>query len=153
MTRYGDIIFTGLADSISAGGRNYPVRSDFNSVFIILSSIEMGADVSDMTDYFFFGDAPENAEELMTEFIGEEYFPQKGKAFSFYGDMGLIFGAFMECYGVNLFRDKLHWHEFTALFMSLSGDCAFSRIIKCRCGSFSDSGMRLRARRIARKYE
>lgn len=152
MTRYGDIIFTGLSDSVSVSGKDYPVRSDFRSVFIILSSLETGAELSDMTEFFFVSDVPDNAVRLMTEFIGEEYIPRKGNAFSFYGDLGLIFGAFMECYGINLFRDTLHWHEFTALFMSLSGNCAFSRLIKCRCGEFPDGKMKLRARRIARSF-
>ena len=152
MIRYGDIIFTGLSDSVSVGRTDYPIRSDFRSIFIILSSLESGAELSDMTEFFFLGDVPDNAAQLMTGFIGEEYIPRKGNAFSFYSDLGLIFGAFMECYGINLFRDELHWHEFTALFMSLSGTCAFSKLIKCRCGEFPDGKMKLRARRIARKF-
>ncbi|MCI5751587.1 MAG: bacteriophage Gp15 family protein [Oscillospiraceae bacterium] len=152
MNRYGDIIFTGLSDCITVGGRDYPIRSDHRSVLILLGCIETGADISDMTEYFFIGDVPENGEALMLDFIGREYIPAKGNAFSFYGDFGLIFGAFMECYGINLFRDELHWHEFTALFMSLSSDCAFSKLIKCRCGDFPDGRQKLRARRIVRKY-
>lgn len=152
MNCYGDIIFSGLADGITVGGRDYPIRSDFRSVLILLNCIETGAEISDMTEYFYIGEVPENGEELMLDFIGREYIPQKGNAFSFFGDFGLIFGAFMECYGVNLFRDELHWHEFTGLFMSLRGDCAFSKLIKCRCGDFPDSRQKLRARKIARKY-
>lgn len=152
MISYGNIFFTGLSDRISYGGRDYPVRCGFRSILTILNCIETGAKPSDMTEYFFIGDIPENGTELMTEFIGDEYIPQKGNAFSFYGDFGLIFGAFMECYGINLFREDMHWHEFAAMFMSLPDNCAFSKLIKCRCGEFSDSRLKLRARRIAKKY-
>ena len=36
-------------------------------------------------------------------------------------DSDLIFAAFLECYGINLLKADMHWHEFLALFRGLHG--------------------------------
>ena len=143
-------------DCVMSDGEWYRVDADFRTVLRILHYIEDGMELEKAARIFFMDRPPEggNGAELMKSFIGEEYFPEEGKkrAYSFYHDAGLIAGAFMQCYGIDLFSEDMHWHRFCALFSSLSADCAFSRLIVCRTAKFQNVNERTAARKITRKY-
>lgn len=51
---------------------------------------------------------------------------------SFTQDADLIVGAFMQSYGINLYRDKLHWFEFRVLLSCLPGGSRYSEVIEIR---------------------
>ncbi len=130
-----------------------PHVTDFKSVLKILRMLECGKSADDVLSLFFTDSLPDNAREIMTDFIGKEYFPDERQAFSFYGDAGFIIAAFREKYGIDLLAENMHWHLFTALFMSLGSDTAFSKIIKMRVSDFSDGHKRIFARRFNSKYD
>ena len=51
---------------------------------------------------------------------------------SFEQDAGLIRSAFRQAYGVDLFRDKLHWLEFIELWQNLPGGSRYEEILSIR---------------------
>ncbi|MGX6979121.1 Gp15 family bacteriophage protein [Vagococcus elongatus] len=54
--------------------------------------------------------------------------------YSFVEDAGFIFASFLKDYGINLLkeRNKMQWHEFKALFISLSGDTKIAEVMQIR---------------------
>lgn len=55
-------------------------------------------------------------------------------AYSFTEDADFIYASFMKDYGINLIeqRNKMHWNEFKALFVSLSQDTKIADIMRIR---------------------
>lgn len=51
------------------------------------------------------------------------------KLFDFTADEKLIYAAFMQQYGIDLYRSNMHWHEFCALFSALDENCAFMKTV------------------------
>lgn len=152
----GDMLLYGMpAESISIGDRSYRIYSGFRAVLGVLHYIELTGDMNAAAKLFFRDEVAddETAVKMMKGFIGEEFIPDSRKAFSFYGDAELLAGAFMQCYGIDIFSADMHWHRFRALFLSLDGECAFSQLIKCRTGNFPDTEQRLAVRRLCRKYD
>lgn len=47
-------------------------------------------------------------------------------------DADLIRAAFLQEYGINLYRDKLHWFEFACLLSCITGDNKYSDILSIR---------------------
>ena len=143
-------------DCVMSDGEWYRVDADFRTVLRILHYIEDGMELEKAARIFFMDRPPEggHSTELMKSFIGEEYFPEEGKkrAYSFYHDAGLIAGAFMQCYGIDLFSADMHWHRFCALFSALDGRCAFSELVCCRIRKYGSPAEKLAARRITRLY-
>lgn len=64
----------------------------------------------------------------------------KNLYYDFEQDYKYIYSAFLEQYGIDLLDDnvKLHWHKFKALFVSLSSECMFSKIIHYRSVNLND---------------
>ena len=56
------------------------------------------------------------------------------KSFDFIQDSQYIYAGFMQCYGIDLFkqRDTLHWWEFLSLFSGISSDTRIAQIINIR---------------------
>jgi len=145
-----------MPDEITVGGVLYRINSDMRTVLRVIHYIEEGMDIEDAAG-IFWAEVPadrKKAAEIMTAFIGEEYIPQKDtkSAFSFYRDAAFIIGGFMECYGIDITADNMHWFRFRALFSALDGSCAFSRLIVCRTAKYSAAEEKLAARRIRMKY-
>lgn len=57
------------------------------------------------------------------------------KIIDFTQDAELIYSAFLQTYGIDLFKEqgKLRWEKFAALLSALPGDTRFSQIIEIRC--------------------
>ena len=51
---------------------------------------------------------------------------------SFEQDAPLIRAAFMQVYGINLWRDELHWFEFTELLQGIPEGSRYSEVIGIR---------------------
>ena len=61
--------------------------------------------------------------------------PPKGdgkRVTSFEQDAGLIRAAFRQVYGIDLWRDELHWLEFTELLQGIPEGCRYTEIIGIR---------------------
>lgn len=69
-----------------------------------------------------------DSKEIKTD---EDTFGKGERIYSFKYDADLIFSAFLECYGIDLSVEFLHWFQFQALLSSL-GDCKFTEVLKIR---------------------
>ena len=56
----------------------------------------------------------------------------KDPPFSYEHDAGYIYAAFVEAYGIDLTRNRLHWWQFRALFLGLPETVLFCRIMGYR---------------------
>lgn len=51
---------------------------------------------------------------------------------SFEQDADMIRAAFWQCFGINLYRDRLHWFEFQALLQNIPGGCKYMDVLNVR---------------------
>ena len=58
--------------------------------------------------------------------------PTQGKITDFTQDANLIRAAFMQTYGINLYRDRLHWFEFQALLAGLPEGSRYTEVLGIR---------------------
>lgn len=58
--------------------------------------------------------------------------PDAGPPFSFEYDAAYIYAAFMEAYGIDLAKKRLHWWQFRALFLGLPETVLFCKIVAYR---------------------
>lgn len=95
----------------------------------------------------FYGCIPEPLEEAVERLCyfwgcGRQEKKRHGKAagtdfyqppiYSFTHDAGLIYGAFLTQYGIDLSRKSLHWWQFMALFEALEEDRVLKEVMRCR---------------------
>lgn len=122
-------LFDSLPDSVTVGRKKYKCDFDFRNVLKMMdiaqrTDIEQTAreyhcakciishriplktarDVYDALCSILFEKRPETGDKRLT---------------SFEQDAGLIRAAFRQVYGIDLFRDKLHWLEFIELLQGL----------------------------------
>ena len=58
---------------------------------------------------------------------------QKGqKVTDFVQDAGLIRAAFRQAYGIDLYRDRVHWLEFQELMSAIPNDTRYSEVVSIR---------------------
>lgn len=123
-----------LQNTISVHGTEYWIKTDFR---LWLSFGRLMREKPNLTDfdylYEFDGIEPKapfdrqgGIEELIKFFNPGQSLPRPckdgdAKVIDFRQDSDLIFAAFMECYGINLLKADLHWHEFLALLKGLHG--------------------------------
>ena len=62
----------------------------------------------------------------------EEDTSGKDPPFSYEHDAGYIYAAFMEAYGIDLTKNRLHWWQFRALFLGLPETVLFCKIMGYR---------------------
>lgn len=77
------------------------------------------------------------------------------KIMNFSCDEGLIYAAFMEQYGIDLYLVNLHWWSFMNLLNGLSEDTAFMKIVGYRsikCESIKNKEMKKFYRKMKNKY-
>ena len=133
-----------LIRSIDAGGRRYRVNLDFRRV---LAMIEAAADKNLLPGARIYRAMkcvtrrpPRDDAKCAALYVAlcKELFPaarQKSdgpKLTDFEQDADLIRAAFLQVYGVNLWRDKLHWTEFSALLAALPQGNRYAEILGIR---------------------
>lgn len=61
-----------------------------------------------------------------------------GRWYDFSVDFGRLAGSFRAVYGIDLYRDSLHWGEFRVLMLNLPPECEFMRIAGYRLSDVSE---------------
>lgn len=61
------------------------------------------------------------------------------RVFSYKWDMPLVYAAFRECYGLDLFTAQLHLWQFDALFSALPDTCELRRVMSVRSQRLSSA--------------
>ena len=144
-----ELLTGNLPNSFLIGGREYHISSDFRAMLrleeIFSSEKLTDEEKAERALKLFYGRIPEPLEEAVERLC---YFwscgrqEQEGRAkgegaaqppiYSFAHDAGLIYGAFLTQYGIDLSRKSLHWWQFMALFEALEEDRVLKEVMRCR---------------------
>ena len=129
-----------LPDTIMIGRRKYKVDLDFRNVLNMMETLSRDDLIPEARDYLAVKcvmKPPKNVQAALIA-LKRILFPdtQKGadrqKITDFVQDADLIRGAFLQSYNINLFRDKLHWLEFSSLLSCLPEGTRYSEILGIR---------------------
>ena len=130
-----------LPDSITVGKRRYRLNLDFRNVLRLMDVIARDDLIPAARDYLalkcVMKRPPKDASAVMEE-LRKLLFPAHktqtdGKRLtSFEQDADLIRAAFRQTYGIDLYRDKLHWLEFTALISALPEGNRYTEVLGIR---------------------
>jgi hypothetical protein len=119
-------LFERLPDSITVDGKRYKCNFDFRNVLKMLDIMQRDDIYPDARDYLCARcvcNAPKNAGNVYRALCDVlfEKTPETGakRITSYEQDAGLIRSAFRQVYGIDLYRDKLHWFEFRELLQYL----------------------------------
>lgn len=130
-----------LPDSVTVNGRRYRLDLDFRNVLRMM-------DVMDRKDLLPGARAyvalkcvmkrpPKDAAPVLAA-VNALLFParkkpeKREKLTDLKQDADLIRAAFLQSYGVNLWRDRLHWFEFSGLLACIPGGSRYADIIGIR---------------------
>lgn len=134
-----------LPRAVTVNGRRYRVDLDFRRVFDMLAVMRRDDLIPGARLYTalrcIMRRPPRNDARCLAVFtaVCGILFPDKGKKppdgpklTDFDQDADLIRAAFLQAYGINLWRDKLHWIEFTALLGALPNGSRYADILGIR---------------------
>ena len=133
-----------LPESITVRKKRYKLKTDFRNVLLMMETLERDDIIPEARTYqallHVVKRPPKDdklCEEVMAEFRRVFLPDTKGNASgkkltSFTQDADLIRGAFRQNYGIDLFRDGLHWIEFSCLLSCLPEGSRYSEIIGIR---------------------
>lgn len=146
-----ELLTGNLPVSFLIGGREYPISSDFRTMLemeeIFSAESLTDGEKAEQALLLFYGMIPEPIEEAVDRLCffwkcgREEKRGRRGSAgedgnpppiYSFIHDAGLIYGAFLTQYGMDLSRKCLHWWQFMALFESLEEERELKEVMRCR---------------------
>lgn len=133
-----NILTDALPVTVSVGGREYPINTDFRAGVEFEMMIEQGvANVFALVAPFFPDGSPHDIEGA---FQSVEWFyccgamPEKSEkpvkekqAYSFGVDASAIFSDFWRYYNIDLSREYLHWWVFRSLLMGLPDESRFKQ--------------------------
>lgn len=133
-----------LPDSVTVGRKKYRVDLDFRN---ILNMMDIMSDKTLLIESKLYlalkcvmrrvprkieiQDAILRSVTLLC-FNQDKKFEDEKPSMSFRQDADLIVGAFRQAYGINLYRDKLHWLEFRVLLGCLPEGSRYSEVIEIR---------------------
>lgn len=135
-------LFERIPDGVTVNGRFYKCDFDFRNVLKLLDTMQREDIVPDARDYLCLKCVYSHRipAKIVSAFYNEvcdilfEKSPETcGKRLtSFEQDAGLIRAAFRQVYGIDLFRDKLTWFEFTELLHGLPDGNRYEDVIGIR---------------------
>ena len=132
-----------LQDSLPGGvtvdGKFYKLDFDFRNVFRLIEVLDDDLLTPEAKAYnaiHCLCKRPKNAVKVLAEvkrILFHEPRKKAGKKVTdFIQDAGLIRAAFRQAYGIDLYRDKLHWIEFTELLGALPEGNRYAEIVGIR---------------------
>lgn len=132
-------LFERLPDSVTVNGRRYRLDADFRNVLRMMEILARDDLIPTARTWLavkcVIKRPPRNAGEVLAA-VRALLFPEHktdGKRLtSFEQDADLIRAAFRQAYGIDLYRDKLHWLEFTALLGALPEGSRYSEVLGIR---------------------
>lgn len=135
-------LFERLPDKIEIDGRKYRLDLDFRNVLRMVEIMNREDLLSEARNYLalkcVMRNVPKNVGQAMTAvsaiiFQKTKKKGDKGPKLTDYTqDADLIRAAFLQCYGINLWREKLHWFEFTGLLAGLPDGSRYIDIVGIR---------------------
>lgn len=129
-----------LPDAVTVDGKRYRVDLDFRNVLRMIDALGREDMLPGAREYValkcVMKRPPRNTGAAIAA-LREMLFPdgkkQSGeKMTDFVQDADLIRAAFLQAYGINLYRDRLHWLEFTGLLACLPTGSRYADILSIR---------------------
>lgn len=130
-----------LPDSVTVNGKKYRVDLDFRNVLRMMETLDRQDILAAPREYLALkcvmkrpptntGPVLEALKNLLFPPVQKKKDAQKMTDFA--QDADLIRAAFLQSYGINLWRDRLHWLEFTALLSCIPEGSRYSEVIGIR---------------------
>lgn len=129
-----------LPDSVTAGGKKYRVDLDFRNVLRMIDVLGRADMLPSAREYValkcVMKRPPRNAGPVLAALrdvlFSTDSEPAEQKLTDFEQDADLIRAAFLQAFGINLWRDKVHWLEFTGLLGALPEGSRYADILGIR---------------------
>lgn len=129
-----------LPDSVTAGGKTYRVDLDFRNVLRMIDVLGREEMLPSARDYValkcVMKRPPRNAGPVLAALrdvlFSADSEPAEQKLTDFEQDADLIRAAFLQAFGINLWRDRVHWLEFTGLLGALPEGSRYADILGIR---------------------
>lgn len=128
-----------LPDGVEVDGKFYRMDFDFRNVLKMIEVMDRDDLMPEAKAYkalCFVQKRPKNALKVYEAVKGLLFkAPRKKdaqKVTDFIQDAGLIRAAFRQAYGIDLYREKLHWLEFTELLNAIPEGSRYSEVVGIR---------------------
>lgn len=127
-----------LPEGVTVNGRFYRLDFDFRNVLRMIDILDRDDLMPEAKAYNAMKclcGRPRNAVRVMEAVKGLLFkAPRKKgqKVTDFEQDAGLIRAAFRQAYGIDLYRDHLHWFEFTELLNAIPEGSRYSEVVGIR---------------------
>lgn len=129
-----------LPNSVTVNGKRYRLNLDFRNVLNLMDTLARDDLLPEAREYLALKcimRKPRNVQKVLNA-VRVLLFPvtkksaDRQKITDFTQDADLIRAAFLQVYRVNLYRDKLHWLEFSALLSGLPDGNRYSDVLGIR---------------------
>lgn len=128
-----------LPEGVEVDGKFYKLDFDFRNVFRMIDILDEENLMPEAREYNALKcltKHPRNVHKVLSE-VKKLLFksPRKAngqKVTDFVQDAGLIRSAFRQVYGIDLYRDRLHWIEFTELLNAIPEGNRYSEVVGIR---------------------
>ena len=128
-----------LPKGVSVNGKFYRLDFDFRNVLQMMEMLGRDDLMPDAREYLALRcltKRPKNVHAVLSAvrslLFDREPARNHKKVTDFEQDSGLIRAAFRQEYGIDLYRDKLHWIEFSDLLSGLPGGNRYSEVVGIR---------------------
>ena len=128
-----------LPDGVTVDGKFYKMDFDFRNVLKMCEVLDRDDMLPEAKAYkalSFVQKRPKNAVKVLRAVMDLLFkAPRKKdgqKVTDFVQDAGLIRAAFRQAYGIDLYRDKLHWIEFTELLNAIPEGNRYAEVVGIR---------------------
>lgn len=128
-----------LPEGVTVDGRFYRLDFDFRNVLQMMDELDRDDVLPQARSYNALKcltKRPKNVEKVL-QAVKDILFEQKPKkdakkVTDFVQDAGMIRAAFRQAYGIDLYRDKLHWFEFSELLNAIPEGSRYTEVIGIR---------------------
>lgn len=128
-----------LPEGVTVDGKFYKMDFDFRNVFRMIEILDRDDMLPEAKAYkaiCCLCKRPKNAEKVLKAVKGLLFKAPRKKGgqrvTDFIQDAGLIRAAFRQAYGIDLYRDRLHWIEFTELMNALPEGSRYAEVVGIR---------------------
>ena len=133
-------LYERLPNSIEINGKKYRLNLDFRNVLKMMYVLQNDDFIHGAREYLALKCVMKHPPKdyrwalyIVHHFLfGENKNTEEKRVTSFEQDADMIRAAFLQVYGINLYRDKLHWFEFTALLYNLPTGSKYTEVIGIR---------------------
>lgn len=132
-------LYENLPRFIQYNGRKYRVDLDFRNVLKMLEYLSNDSLIPEAREWLALKCICRHPKKGMIDVVAKTLFPyayensvNHERLTDFAQDADLIRAAFLQAYGINLFREKLHWFEFCCLLSCMPEGNKYSDILSIR---------------------